>query len=386
MQKIVRERARSLLELRMLRAPILLLAGAALICQPAGAQFPAQHTPLPGATASGSPQDSRQDAAEDAKAELEAGSALTRQGFFEQAIPHLLAARRQGFALYATGVNLAICYLGTHQYKEAVSDLRELVAGGKANATVYNLLAQAYLGNGQKPEAWQSFLLAAQATPKDERLYDYLADACTDEGDYSMGLGVVTEGLKELPDSARLHYERAVFLARLGSLEQARPEFEQAAHLAPGSDIGYLAEVQQALYDDQYPKAEEVLRRAIAAGRDDFRMQSLLGTVLLHEGAAPGDPKFAEAKAALTKAAEEHPNDSATEIALGKVYLMEGQPRAAIEHLEVGRRLNPNDIAVYASLASAWEKLGERQKAAAMRRQMSRLVSRQSANSNPGKP
>ncbi|HEV2214446.1 MAG TPA: tetratricopeptide repeat protein [Terracidiphilus sp.] len=370
----------------MLRPPILLLAGAALFLQPAGAQFPAQHTPLPGASASSPPQDSQQHGATDAQAELEAGSALTRQGFFEQAIPHLLAARRQGMALYATGVNLAICYLGTHQYKEAVSDLRELAAGANANATVYNLLAQAYLGSGQKPEAWKSFLLAAQATPKDESLYDYLADACTDQGDYSMGLGVVNEGLKELPDSARLHYERAVFLARLGSLDRARPEFEQAVHLAPGSDIGYLAEVQQTLYDDQYAKAEQVLRKAIAAGHDDFRMQSLLGTVLLHEGAAPGDPKFAEAKAALAKAAEEHPNDSTTEIALGKVYLMEGQAREAIKHLEVARRLDPNNVAVYASLASAWGKLGERQKAAEMRRQMSRLVARQAANSSPAKP
>lgn len=369
----------------MLRPPILLLAGAALIGPPAGAQFTAQHTPFPGAPAASSPQQPRQDAAVDAHAEFQAGSALTRQGFFEQAIPHLLAARRQGFAPYATGVNLAICYLGTHQYREAISDLRELAGDGKANATVYNLLAQAYLGNGEKPEAWKSFLSAAQVTPKDERLYDYLADACTDQGDYSMGLQVVNHGLKELPDSARLHYERAVFLARLGSLEQAKPEFEQAMHLAPGSDIGYLAEVQQELYDDQYEKAEAVLRRAIAAGNADFRMQSLLGTVLLHEGAAPGEPRFAEAKAALSKAAEEHPNDSATQIALGKIYLMEGQPRAAVDHLEVARRVDPNNVAIYASLASAWQKLGERQKAAAMRRQMSRLVAQQSANSNPVK-
>ncbi|MGB6974249.1 MAG: tetratricopeptide repeat protein [Terracidiphilus sp.] len=370
----------------MLRLPMAVFASAALFCQAAGAQLPARHTAASGATLTGSAANPQSERAGSAQSELQTGSALTGEGFLTQAIPHLLAARSQGVAPYATGVNLAICYLGTNQYKEAVSALRELVAQGRATAIVYNLLAQAYLGSHQRQQAWQSFSLAAAATPRDERLYDYLADACTDQGDDSLGLEIVNRGLKELPESARLHYERAVFLARLGNLEQARPEFERAAGLAPDSDTGYLAEVQQALYDDQYPKAEAVLHQANQAGHSDFRMLSLLGTVLLHEGASPGDPKFAEAKTALEKSAQEHPNYSATQIALGKVYLMEGRPRLAVEHLEAGRRLEPENPAVYASLAAAWEKLGDREKAATMRRQIGRLIAQKAANGRLVKP
>ncbi|HEU5351418.1 MAG TPA: tetratricopeptide repeat protein [Terracidiphilus sp.] len=375
----------------MLRLPIAVfsgavLAGVAFLGPAAGAQLPAQRPSSPGASPASTAANLPSEPNSDAQTELQTGSRLTRQGFLEQAIPHLLAARRQGLAPYATAVNLGICYLGTHQYKDAVSILQELVATDHATASVYNLLAQAYLGNRQRQEAWQSFLRAAAATPKDEKLYDYLADACTDQGDFVLGLSIVTRGLDALPDSARLHYERALFLAQLGNLEQARPEFERAAALAPSDDIGYLAKVQLALYGDQYALAETILHEAIEAGHNDFRMLSLLGTVLLREGAAPGDPKFAEAQAALEKSARENANYPAAQIALGKVYLMQDKPRLALAHLEAGRRLEPNNPAVYVSLASTWQKLGNREKAAAMRRQLARLIAQKTANASPAKP
>ncbi|HVC47096.1 MAG TPA: tetratricopeptide repeat protein [Terracidiphilus sp.] len=371
----------------MLRVPIVALASAAaLLCLAARAQLAPQPAAITAAHAATGASPAPLDAVADAQTELQTGSRLTREGFLQDAIPHLLAARRKGIAPYATGINLAICYQGTGQYKSAVEILRELEASGTATATVYNLLAQAYLGNRQQREAWQSFLLAAAATPKDEKLYAFMADACTDQGDDSLGLTIVNRGLGELPDSARLHYERAVFLARLGSLEEARPEFDRAADLAPDGYIGYLAKVQKALYDDDFAKADTILHQAIRAGHSDFRMLSLLGTVLLHEGVAPGEPRFAEAQAALEKSAQERPDYSATQIALGKVYLMENQPRQAIEHLEIGRRLEPDNPAVYATLASAWEKLGDREKAVAMRRQIGRLLAQKAANGASAKP
>ena len=75
-----------------------------------------------------------------------------------------------------------------------------------------------------------------------------MADACTDHHAYDMGLRVVDQGLQQLPQSARLHYERALFLARLDRLEEAKPEFDRAAQIAPGTYIADLALVQKRLY------------------------------------------------------------------------------------------------------------------------------------------
>jgi len=183
-----------------------------------------------------------------------------------------------------------------------------------------------------------------------------------------------------------LHYERALFLGRLGRIDEGKPEFDRAAQLAPGSYIGYLARVQEDLYDDDLAAADKVLRQAIQAGHRDYRMLSLLGTVLLHEGAAPGQPQFAEAKAALQESARLRPDFSTTQIALGKIYLMQGRPREAVDHLEIGRRLEPENPSVYANLANAYEQLGESEKAREMRTQTGRLLAERKTDAGPTQP
>lgn len=306
-------------------------------------------------------------------ADLQTGTNLTRQGMLAQAIPHLLAARRAGLDPYAVGVNLSICYLGTGNYKEAIRQLESLRASGRKSTVVDNLLAQAYLGDGQTAPALRVFEDAAAAS-KDEKLYAYMADACTDHQDYSLGLHISELGLQQLPNSARLHYERALFLSRLDRFDEARPEFEKAAQLAPGSYIAYLSLVQKDLFEDNLADAKRLLHEAIETGHRDPEMLSLLGSVLLFEGAIPGQPQFAEARSALEESVRQRPQDSSTQISLGKLYLREGRYKDAAAHLEIGRRFDPNNPSVYASLANAYNRLGEHERAREISRQMGRLL------------
>ncbi len=308
------------------------------------------------------------------RAELRAGTELTRQGSFQQAIPHLLAAQSGGSDTYATGVNLGICYLGLMQYKEAINALNGAHSAGFNTAAVNNLLAQAYLGDGQLKLALTAFQAAATLTPKDEKLYDFIADASTDHQDYAFGLQVTEAGLRQLPDSARLHYERAVFLARLDRMEEAKPEFDKAAQLAPGSYIASLALVQRQMYDDDFAAATSLLRDLVRAGHRDYQTLSLLGTVLMQMGALPGEPEFLEAQSVLEESANDHPNYSATQIALGKLYEMERHFPEARDHLELGRRLEPANPAVYSHLANVYRKLGDQNRARAMVEQLGRLL------------
>jgi Flp pilus assembly protein TadD len=308
---------------------------------------------------------------------LKTGTDLTRQGMLREAIPHLLAARGGGADEYSSGLNLAICYLGTGKYEDAASTLEALRSQsdlpGQRGAKVNNLLAQAYLGKDESQLAWRAFERAAEATPTDETLYAFVADACTDHRDYELGLRVVDKGLERIPGSSRLHYERAVFLGRLDRLTEARPEFEKAAALSPGSYIAYLALAQENLCEDKYDEALRLLREGIKAGNRDPLMLSLLGSVLMRQGVAPGQAEFAEARAVLEEAASLRPDDSSTQIELGKLYLMEGHASEAVEHLEVGRRLEPDNPEVYAGLAHAYLRLGERDKARECQAQLLRL-------------
>jgi predicted Zn-dependent protease len=313
------------------------------------------------------------------KAELQAGTKLTRQGKLPEAIPHLLAAQTAGADPYAATVNLGICYIGTARYKEAIASLESLQTSGHNTATVFNLLAQAYLGDRQRRRAWDSFVAAALLTPGDEKLYAFMADACTDQYDFEMGLRAMDVGLRHLPDSARLHYERGLFLAQLDHLEQARPEFNRTAQLVPGTYIATLALVQTDLYDGKTPAAMHRLLAAVGAGHRDYQTLSLLGTVLVHAGAAPGDPEFAQAQAALEESARTNPDYSPTQIALGRIYVIENRFKEAVEHLEIGRRLEPRNPAVYSNLARAYLHLGDREKAHVMQEQLAKLLAEQSS-------
>jgi Flp pilus assembly protein TadD len=58
-----------------------------------------------------------------------------------------------------------------------------------------------------------------------------------------------------------------------------------------------------------------------------------------------------------------NPGYSTSQIALGKLYLMEGRAGDAVAHLESGQRLEPRNPTVYTSLARAYRQLGEHEKA-----------------------
>jgi predicted Zn-dependent protease len=298
-----------------------------------------------------------------AEAELQTGTELTHKGLFTDAIPHLLVARGRVSKAYAANFNLALCYLATKNFKEAIPILTDLRNEGHDNADVGNLLAQAYVGNGQPQEALAALQRAAMVSPQNEKLYVFVSDACRDHGDSRLGLKVIDIGLKNLPQSARLHYERALFLTQLDELGRAKPEFELASKFALGSEIGYLAAAHEALSEGKIEEAIRVSRAGVQKGFDSHGLLTILGEALLRSGIAPGQPEFAEAQNALEKTVAEHPGDPESQIALGSVYLIGGRIEEAIVHLEKARQLDPGKPSVYPNLAKAYQRHGDIERA-----------------------
>lgn len=177
-----------------------------------------------------------------------------------------------------------------------------------------------------------------------------------------------------------------MFLARLDRLEDAKPEFDRASLLAPESDIAYLAVVQMALYEDNFDEALRLIRRGIRTGHRDYQMLSLLGTTLMSMGVVPGQPNFVEAREALEASVIAYPNYSTSQIALGKLYLMENRAKDAVIHLEIGRSLEPRNPAIYPSLADAYRRLREREKEQECLKTLSGLLQEKSTTDAPANP
>lgn len=328
--------------------------------------------------------------------ELQTGITLTRSGRFSDAIPHFLSARGHVTDEYAAEFNLALCYVGVGEFPKAISILAELRNGNHENASVENLLSQAYEGNDQPKEAFVAFQKAAAFTPKDEKLYLLIEAAFMEKQDYPQTLRVVEAGLQNLPDSARLHYELGYGLWQLGEPGLAKPEFERAAALAPHSTIGYLAAAQESFMLGDLTQAAKTARAGILEGFADYQLLCLLGDSLIHNGASPGKPEFAEAKQALEKSIAARPNYASSQIALGRILLQEEHVDAAIEHLELGHQLAPQNPTPCLLLATAYRKHGRAAHAQAMLDMVAKLNKEQAAKRSqafdkggdcpPGKP
>jgi tetratricopeptide (TPR) repeat protein len=301
-----------------------------------------------------------------AETDLQLAIALTRRGSFSEAIPHFLASKGHVSNEYALEFNLALCYIGTGEFERAIAALAALRAGPQEGAGVENLLAQAYAGNGQAAEAFDALQRAVAFTPKDEKLYLFVADAFVRHQENAESLRVIELGLEHLPDSARLHYERGYLLSMLDDLDGARVDFRLAMRLAARSEIGYLAEAQENFLAGNLREAVHVSRKASAEGKQDYQLLAILGEALIRGGASPGQAEFAEARAALEKSVSTRPNYASSQIALGHLELLDARVDAAIERLETGRRLSPQNPAVYALLAAAYRRSGRFAEAEAM--------------------
>lgn len=294
----------------------------------------------------------------DAESELHKGIALSQQGHFQEAIPHFLAARGHVTDEYAANFNLALCYVGTNQFNQAIQILKLLKDGGRSTPAVNDLLSQAYVATAQPEKAFSVFQEAIQQTPLDGKLYLLVAEACMDHASYNLGLTIVNVGLKHLPRSARLHYERGLFLAFENEVSQAAFDYELAAKLAPKTDIAYMALGQDDLLKGDVRAAIDVTRTAIERGNDNYIILTIFGNAVALAGISPNHPVFAEAERALQRSIADRPHYAIPRLALGELYLAQGHIDEAVAQLEAARQLAPSNATVYSRLAIAYRREG----------------------------
>jgi Flp pilus assembly protein TadD len=157
-----------------------------------------------------------------------------------------------------------------------------------------------------------------------------------------------------------------MFLASLDELDAGKKDFAQARVLAPDTDVAFLAGTQEAMLEGDVAEAVRIAREAVNSGDHDYQLLTLLGEALLRSGIRPGEAEFREAQQALEKAVAERPNYAGSQLALGKLALLDHRIDDAIAHLETARKLNPREASVYSNLAAAYRRRGDLAKAQKM--------------------
>src|SRR5215469_14730474 len=119
---------------------------------------------------------------------------------------------------------------------------------------------------------------------------------------------------------------------------------------------------------------------------ENYLLLTTMGQALMRQGNSPGQPEFDEGLNALEKSVAVRPDYAVSQLALGQMLLLEGHFSEAITHLEIARKLAPNDPSTYSKLAVAYRQRGDLQEADKMLAILATLNKEQAARYKSDSP
>ena len=292
---------------------------------------------------------------EDAEKQFQAGILLGKAGAYLEAAPYFGRARKRATDPYKAAYDQTLMLIRGGDYPAAIQLSNELFTAGLRRAELYNLVSEAFLKTGQIEKAYSALRAAIEQEPEAEDNYGDLAGICLDRADYELGMKVVDEGLRYLPDSYRLHLERGQILAQKGFSQESERDLVIASRLAPSEPAPYVALAFAWIQRGEAVRAVEVLRARVKRNPDDFVLSYMLGLALNRSGAETD----AEAKAAFEASVRVNPRFSRARAELGKILLRSGDVGGAIEQLVTAVKLDPEDATAAYQLGQAYRRAGD---------------------------
>jgi tetratricopeptide (TPR) repeat protein len=298
----------------------------------------------------------------DSEKQFQAGILLGQAGAYLEAAPHFDRSRKHAADPYKAAYDQMLMLIRGADYRGAVQLSNELFTAGLRRAELYSLVSEAFLKTGQVDDAYSALKSASALEPEGEDHYGDLAGICLDQANYQLGLEVVDEGLKHLPDSYRLHLQRGQILAQKGFSLESEKDLEIAARLAPAESAPYVALGLAWIQRGETAKAVDVLRARVKANPNEFVLSYMLGIALIRGGTETD----AEAKAAFEASVRLNPRFSRAREELGKMLLRSGDVAGAIGHLETAVKLDPEDATAAYQLGQAYRRMGDSARAQEM--------------------
>ncbi len=271
--------------------------------------------------------------------------------------------------------NCAVAYVQARRYADAAAILKTMQAAAQLQGgDTLNLLGSALNSSGQLEDAISTYRLAAEENPHDERNYIDLAAISVEHQSPEAALAVLNAGLVQNQNSGALLTLRGAVRAQLGQNDEATADFEAAERLQPSKLYGAVG-LGLLLRDSSHlPQAEQLLRERLRAHPSDGTLNYLVADVLVRQGAAPGEPKFEEARTLLKKAVTLQPDLAVAHGELGKLDLKAGRDGEAIAQLEQGVHYDATDRTSLNQLIAAYRRAGRTDDAVRVAAQLAQAV------------
>ncbi len=177
-------------------------------------------------------------------------------------------------------------------------------------------------------------------------------------GESSVAIEILDEGILKYPDDYRMYYLKALSLQSLGDLNTAIANYETAVEIYP-SDINILSALALA-YDTQglYSKSESTYEMALKIDPTN--------ALLLNNYAYNLSERDKDLDKALTMAkiaVEKEPANSSYLDTIGWVYFKLKNYKAAKEYIEKSLQANPNSAVVLEHLGDVYDAMKDRNNA-----------------------
>lgn len=218
----------------------------------------------------------------------------------------------------------------------AVKDQSVLAGAGKLLALAkdpqLSLRAAAVFDRyGAAEAAWSAYAQALEFAPSNEPLYVAFASFASTHQNNRYGVEIVDRGLRQLPGSAALLFQRGLLVALEGDREAAAQDFRAASQADARWTLPVLATGVMELEDGRAAGAAAIFGRVLRDHPDDRYAPYLRALALSRVGDESTRP---EQIVLLERAIRVNPSDARAFTLLGQSYASAGRVREGLTQLK----------------------------------------------------
>jgi len=257
------------------------------------------------------------------------------------------------------------------QREAAIEILHKTIADNASNADARLLLGSLLSDGGNAPEAIAELTEAVRLRPQSADAQNALGEAYMAAGNAQLARAPFETAVKVNPRFAIAQVNLGAVLIETGEYASAAEHLDLALKLlGRDGDAAYAHYLRAKAYSaDNNPRSAVTQLEAALALRPDYpEAWSDLGQarkLLLDDRGA---------LAAEKKAVELNPRDAVAQYRLGAEYLRQGEPAAAVGHLQEAFRINSHDQSTLNALQSALRREGKDDEAAAVKQKLRHLL------------
>lgn len=236
----------------------------------------------------------------------------------------------------------------------------------------YQLLSHLYMETGRPELAVPLLEHLRKTAPASAHTFCSLAEAYARTERPTDGMEVARQAVEIEPDCHRAHALLGIHLADQKEFRGGIQHLQKAVALAPGDDKTALSLAQAQMDAADFSGAEKTARSVISRNTSSAMAHYLLG--LAYARRAPLKENMEIASRAFAEAVKRDPSLTGALAELGRMRLLAGDNRGAIEALEQLWKQGTRDKDIAFNLASAYRKAGDAASAAKMSAEYKRLT------------